>query len=60
MADETRIPDPVFQTETKEPTPQELADRFAALAVQYALQPTPDGLDVLRELVRILPRPKQG
>jgi hypothetical protein len=51
MAEETRIPEPVFQAKTKEATLQELADLFSALAIEYVLRPTPDGLDVLKELV---------
>jgi hypothetical protein len=50
MADNPRIPNPVFQTEKKEPTPQELADEFAAQALKVLLARAPDGLRILEEL----------
>jgi hypothetical protein len=53
MADET-IPDPLFRTDAHGTTPQELADRIASLAVEYALRPTPNGLDVLTDLIKEL------
>jgi hypothetical protein len=40
------------------PTPEQLADQFAALAVKVALLPEPDGLDVLNELAQKALRPK--
>ena len=58
MADKPRIPDPVFQIKKKEPTPQELADQFAAQAVKFAMKPAPDGLNVLDELAQSIPKPK--
>jgi hypothetical protein len=43
--------------ENEGPTPAQLADRYAALAVKCALQPTPDGLDILAGLARTLGKP---
>jgi hypothetical protein len=51
MADEKHPPNPILPTEKKEPTPQELADQFATLALKVALAPEPDGLDVLKNLM---------
>jgi hypothetical protein len=39
------------------PTPEQLADRFAAEAVKAILTPAPDGLDVLAELARKISKP---
>ena len=44
--------------EKQEPTPEQLADQFAKQAVKSALAPEPDGLSVLDELARIIPKPK--
>lgn len=40
----------------KGPSTPELADEFAEMAVKSVLQPTPDGLDVLGELARAVPK----
>jgi hypothetical protein len=58
MTDKPAIPTPAFQTEPIEPTPQELADQFAKQAVKTALAPEPDGLNLLDELARIIPKSK--
>jgi len=51
-----RLPNPAFQTGKKEPTPQELADQFAAQAVKAALAPALDGLNILDEIRRGFPK----
>jgi hypothetical protein len=43
--------------EKQVPTPEQLANHFAALAIKAALTPEPDGLNVLDELSRIFPKP---
>ena len=44
--------------EKQEPTPEQLADQFAKQAIKAALAPDPDGLNVLDDLARIIPSPK--
>jgi len=46
MADPNRLPNHAFQSGKKVPTPQELADQFAAQAVKAALAPALDGLNI--------------
>jgi hypothetical protein len=42
--------------ENPEPTLEQISDQFAALALKAALTPEPDGLNLLDELARVIPK----